>query len=479
MSEEHDQISALPDEVLHHILSFLPSKLCIQTSILSKRWIHHWKFCPVIDIPTTEPHKQVDESESTFISNTLSHHQALKLHKFSIEASIDPFWDPDIVGCIEFPISRQVQILSVAAILRIALPEEHYVLPGVFYSHENVQSLEQISIRGFLFNPNQPSFVTFASLKTLCIFYCVIDNATLKELLSSCPVLESLAIDSCSLVLSFRTSMCQSRQLKHLEYRSTDYGILNLEVDVPSLSSLKFFGDLMTISWSTALPYLVEASLFQLAYTQDQVDFEYIRILVGNISHVKQLGVNSWFPKFVAREHKENSYGWTGFPNLKGFSWFGPLEKECDLIALLAFLGSFSSLEKIELDFRYLFWEGFGDHIRTYTVERSFIELNNGEGEMEVELLHNLKIVMVHHFFGYKSETEFIKRLLQKAVALETLSLTYEMLKFDPEVSDEDVSRRKELVLPCQYPVSLNISEFEIMVESVNSSAYAKVKLKF
>ncbi|MBA0752920.1 hypothetical protein Gogos_020434 [Gossypium gossypioides] len=40
---------------------------------------------------------------------------------------------------------------------------------------------------------------------------------------------------------------------------------------------------------------------------------------------------------------------------------------------------------------------------------------------------------MVHHFFGYKSETEFNKHLLQMADVLETLSLTYHRLELNPE----------------------------------------------
>ena len=148
MFEKQDWINTLPDALLHHILSFLPTKLSIQTSILSKRWLHLWKFCPIIDILITVPYKMIiNESECIFIDNTLSHHQALKLPKFSIEFYIGPIWDPasDFVDCIEFSISRQVQILSVTAILLVALPEEYYALPGMFYLHDNVRSWSKFS----------------------------------------------------------------------------------------------------------------------------------------------------------------------------------------------------------------------------------------------------------------------------------------------------------------------------------------------
>ncbi|CAN0879167.1 Putative FBD-associated F-box protein At5g22720 [Linum grandiflorum] len=39
---DHDRLSVLPDDILHHILSFLDTKSCVKTCILSKRWTSLW-----------------------------------------------------------------------------------------------------------------------------------------------------------------------------------------------------------------------------------------------------------------------------------------------------------------------------------------------------------------------------------------------------------------------------------------------------
>jgi hypothetical protein len=38
-----DRISALPDDVLHHVLSFLPAEDVMRTCLLARRWRHLWK----------------------------------------------------------------------------------------------------------------------------------------------------------------------------------------------------------------------------------------------------------------------------------------------------------------------------------------------------------------------------------------------------------------------------------------------------
>ncbi|CAM0146247.1 unnamed protein product [Urochloa decumbens] len=38
-----DRISTLPDEIIHHLLGFLPAPEAVRTSLLAQNWRHHWK----------------------------------------------------------------------------------------------------------------------------------------------------------------------------------------------------------------------------------------------------------------------------------------------------------------------------------------------------------------------------------------------------------------------------------------------------
>ncbi|KAF7021122.1 hypothetical protein CFC21_034119 [Triticum aestivum] len=50
MSCPVDMFGPLPDEVLCHVLSFLPSREAVQTCCLARRWSHLWKSVPAIRV---------------------------------------------------------------------------------------------------------------------------------------------------------------------------------------------------------------------------------------------------------------------------------------------------------------------------------------------------------------------------------------------------------------------------------------------
>ncbi|WCJ28580.1 F-box/RNI-like superfamily protein [Euphorbia peplus] len=47
---DNDMISKLPDSILCHILSFMPTKYSVQSSILSRRWRFTWTSVSVLDL---------------------------------------------------------------------------------------------------------------------------------------------------------------------------------------------------------------------------------------------------------------------------------------------------------------------------------------------------------------------------------------------------------------------------------------------
>ncbi|KAM0832451.1 hypothetical protein ACQ4PT_064889 [Festuca glaucescens] len=38
-----DRVGALPDSLLHHVLSFLPAQAAVQTCVLARHWRHLWR----------------------------------------------------------------------------------------------------------------------------------------------------------------------------------------------------------------------------------------------------------------------------------------------------------------------------------------------------------------------------------------------------------------------------------------------------
>ncbi|CAF2097613.1 unnamed protein product [Brassica napus] len=101
-----DNLSRLPDELLVRILSLVPTKVVVSTSILSKRWMFLWMSLPKLEF--------VDRDESllvlkNFINKNLPLHRAPVIQSFllslyeSREKNIKP---EDIRQWVEIAVSR-------------------------------------------------------------------------------------------------------------------------------------------------------------------------------------------------------------------------------------------------------------------------------------------------------------------------------------------------------------------------------------
>ncbi|XP_048626515.1 putative F-box/LRR-repeat protein At3g18150 [Brassica napus] len=190
-----DLISNLPDEILQQILCFIPIKVAIKTSLLSKRWRHVW-----CDIPSLT--LDVDSLTAASVTETLTHYTAPKTKIFFLKATKREDI-PHIDQWIKCAMSHNVENLS----LDFPRPyyEEYkpfldlgnsfcegYKLPGFFY---NSSSFKQLNIKLSLFGTMvSKCSVSWTSLQKLSLSRFRLSDESMAKILSGCPVLENLTL---------------------------------------------------------------------------------------------------------------------------------------------------------------------------------------------------------------------------------------------------------------------------------------------
>ncbi|CAF2100682.1 unnamed protein product, partial [Brassica napus] len=182
-------------EILQQILCFIPIKVAIKTSLLSKRWRHVW-----CDIPSLT--LDVDSLTAASVTETLTHYTAPKTKIFFLKATKREDI-PHIDQWIKCAMSHNVENLS----LDFPRPyyEEYkpfldlgnsfcegYKLPGFFY---NSSSFKQLNIKLSLFGTMvSKCSVSWTSLQKLSLSRFRLSDESMAKILSGCPVLENLTL---------------------------------------------------------------------------------------------------------------------------------------------------------------------------------------------------------------------------------------------------------------------------------------------
>ncbi|XP_044443046.1 putative F-box/FBD/LRR-repeat protein At4g00315 isoform X3 [Triticum aestivum] len=202
-----DMISDLPDETLYTIISFLRTDDAVRTSALSRRWRHLWRSAPInldtAHIPGFCPEK------IEVVTQILSEHQGLirRLHLNSLYfADLDGWFRSPALGNLQefdiyvakFDDPLPLSVLRFAPTLRVAR-----IAHCSFFEDEEVP----------VFN--------FPHLKTLVLGFLYVDEDTLHSILSGCPVLEDLLLDSCS---GFSRLVINSPTLRSIGVCNDQYG---------------------------------------------------------------------------------------------------------------------------------------------------------------------------------------------------------------------------------------------------------------
>ncbi|XP_019087654.1 PREDICTED: putative FBD-associated F-box protein At5g56700 [Camelina sativa] len=189
-------ISNWSDELLIKILSYLPTKVAVSTSVLSKRWKFLWKWSPKLefdDYPNTIGDFNLSKSSylcQYFIYKILPFYGAPIIESLRVRVRLRTLQSKDFESWVGLAISRCARELSISY---LPFYKEHEVLfPSSLFT---CKSLVTLKLEGFKILVDAPRTVCLPSLKTLDLRHVrFLNQDCLRLLLQSCPVLEDLFI---------------------------------------------------------------------------------------------------------------------------------------------------------------------------------------------------------------------------------------------------------------------------------------------
>ncbi|CAA7016730.1 unnamed protein product [Microthlaspi erraticum] len=198
-AQKMDRIGNLPDEILCHILSFLPTKQAALTSSLSKRWLNLWTHVPDLDIDDSIfLHPEVGKGERDeirqsfvdFVDKVMALQGDSPIKKLSLKCitGFDPYhanrW-------IRNMLKRGVSDLNLYTDFFFKDIEPDYVLPDEIYISKTLVNLKigcEICVNWW----HEDMGASLPMLKSLSIeserIYC----GKVEKFISSFPVLEEL-----------------------------------------------------------------------------------------------------------------------------------------------------------------------------------------------------------------------------------------------------------------------------------------------
>lgn len=111
-NEKEDRISSLPNELIHHILSFLDAQLAVQTSVLSRRWKFIWTTLPFLNFDEMNRNLP-DKVFPKFIRKVISRRKLdSNIYKMKLRVKTG-FPADDLNNHVKYAISHGVQDLNV------------------------------------------------------------------------------------------------------------------------------------------------------------------------------------------------------------------------------------------------------------------------------------------------------------------------------------------------------------------------------
>ncbi|CAJ2639022.1 unnamed protein product [Trifolium pratense] len=231
-----DRLSALSDDVLHHILSFNNAKQAVQSCILSTRWKILWKTLPTLTLKlsshslTSYCSSETLERFTKFVIAILSQRDvAAPLHV--LELDCDDSIDLKLLKMIlTYAFMHNVQRLLIDVKCQIEK------FPPSFFSCQTLRSLNLYVNRQRTLYPNSLNLPALTNLSLQSLIFCV-NNDGRGDPFSTLKRLNSLIINDC-LVSDNQSLSISSVTLANLSIS----GNMKFQLSTPSLCTFDYSG---------------------------------------------------------------------------------------------------------------------------------------------------------------------------------------------------------------------------------------------
>ncbi|KAK6150468.1 hypothetical protein DH2020_015400 [Rehmannia glutinosa] len=309
-NRDEDIISSLPEHILYHILSFLPTKDAIKTSALSKTWNSAWKSFPIIIFDqysfqdSRKHHKNLRKSVKDFCKyvqesiNSRNNGDRTSIQKFQVTVNFygrcSLVYRKYLDNWLNFAIENNVKELVLANYRTSGKNKDNrwrYVLPRSLFRASSLENLELFGCQFMEYSKlSYNNGIIGFSLKRLKLSQVYIDQETLQSVLSDCcHLLEQLSIVSCKGFQVVQVSNCPKLETVDLYLDREEVQIVS--VLAPNLRSVSYGGGIESVQGSLMGSNKCYEKLKELKLHDTDITDVFFRV-IGEFSRLEKLEIN-------------------------------------------------------------------------------------------------------------------------------------------------------------------------------------------
>ncbi|KAH7860461.1 hypothetical protein Vadar_013701 [Vaccinium darrowii] len=415
---EEDRISNLPDSILSHILSKLPTRNALATTVLSTKWKHLFASIPNLSLAINDS-VSIHQANPNFVNFmhhllTVTLRDVPSIRKFRLHCHHD-YGNSHIDAWISAVLGLKVSDLT----LFFHIKDTGVSIESLFQSETLVRLIwcQQ-------FYADVPDTVCLPKLKQLCLFNMKFYGCeSLHILISGCPVLKELTLDGCEFEETYHLFIC-SPSLKFLKINccNPDY-FYQVVIDTPLLEALYYDDHVAESYWGMNLSSLLRAHIdvgpgdTQVEYAEDDedlqqydqnvaelvaecynVDFLYLSMPAVTAIHRSSCAMPTFSNMTELKLGDLNSHGWEFLPHLLESS---PNLETLVLRGFMEHEGCFANFESsipnhvptcLSLKLQFIYFEGFNGEQDELDLVSYFLTTAEVLREMEFSFCSSLPI---------------------------------------------------------------------------------------